>query len=248
MLAIIIEGVIGDFSSAQAYFPTNQQDGILPSVGHPFVVLNDGTLSLPLIDPINVRGLTVAQSRNAITKAYVDQEFLKDANNASVVLLRKRTVNVTVLHDRQERGYGVTVKLPADRAQAIVAMAQTGPFDVYGDVRVIGKGNRNRLKEGDIVQVSSKRQGYFYSGGLTVGGRHKLPQNRPLNPLQAIALAGGYKQSPRRLPGGLQVPRIAPTRVTIVRANRAAFTISYAQLLANPNAYLIQPGDTIIPR
>jgi len=130
-----------------------------------------------------IRGMTVTQARTAIAKAYVDQNIIKYATNASVVLLRKRTVNVTVLHDRQERGYGVSVKLPSDRVQAIVAMA----------------------------------------GGV-------------------------QRQSPLLLPRGIRVPRVVPTRVTIVRANRPTFTISYAQLLRNPNAYYIQPGDTIIPR
>ena len=61
-------------------------DGILPKndaassidvqVGHPIHVLDDGTVSLPLVLPLHVSGLTLSQAKAAISKAYIDSRIL----------------------------------------------------------------------------------------------------------------------------------------------------------------------------
>ncbi|MEI6525804.1 MAG: polysaccharide biosynthesis/export family protein, partial [Planctomycetota bacterium] len=50
---------------------TSQLD---PSLGFPIAVINDGTIQLPNLEPIKVRGLTIDQTRDLIRKYYLDSE------------------------------------------------------------------------------------------------------------------------------------------------------------------------------
>ncbi|MBX3423863.1 MAG: polysaccharide biosynthesis/export family protein [Pirellulaceae bacterium] len=70
-----------------------------PSTGFPLTILDDGTISLPLLKPIEVEGLTLDQARDKIRQTYVDAEILQEEQELSpvVTLIRKRQVNVTVV-------------------------------------------------------------------------------------------------------------------------------------------------------
>jgi len=70
-----------------------------PSTGFPLTVLDDGTISLPLLKPIEVEGLTLDQARDKIRQSYVDADILKEDQELSpiVTLVRKRQINVTVI-------------------------------------------------------------------------------------------------------------------------------------------------------
>lgn len=70
-----------------------------PSTGFPLTVLDDGTISLPLLKPIEVEGLTLDQARDKIRQSYVDADILKEDQEVSpiVTLVRKRQINVTVI-------------------------------------------------------------------------------------------------------------------------------------------------------
>lgn len=70
-----------------------------PSTGFPLTILDDGTISLPLLKPIEVEGLTLDQTRDKIRQMYILAEVLKEDQEFSpiVTLVRKRQVNVTVV-------------------------------------------------------------------------------------------------------------------------------------------------------
>ena len=245
VVAVIVQGVTVEFNDAPVHMP-KEGDGTFPAVGHPMVVLRDGTLPMPLIDPISVRGLTVTQARDKIGRVYKDQRILKKDNLVTLSLMRKRTVNVSVLHDNPYLGTRVVsnVQVPADKRNVIQALAQSGTFDAGGKVSVIQSGTGRRmssssqLKEGDMVHIQSKPAGYFFTGGNLRGGQYALPNDRPMNALQAISAAGGLRQQ------GL----FGPSEVTIIRSGGGAIRMSYAQLLNQPNAVRILRGDTLIVR
>jgi hypothetical protein len=82
-----------------------EQDSQLdPSLGFPVAVINDGTIQLPLLEPIKVKGLTVDQARELIRKYYLDAKILTDAGRLRpiVTLVKERTYNIVVV--RQDIG------------------------------------------------------------------------------------------------------------------------------------------------
>jgi hypothetical protein len=70
-----------------------------PSIGYPVAVINDGTIQLPFLAPIKVKGLTVDQTRELIRKYYLDTKILTDSSRLRpiVTLLKERTYNVVVV-------------------------------------------------------------------------------------------------------------------------------------------------------
>lgn len=80
------------------HFP-EPQSTLPPSTGFPLTILEDGTISLPLLKPIEIEGLTVDQARDKIRQSYIDAEILKEEQEVSVVvtLIRKRQIVVTVV-------------------------------------------------------------------------------------------------------------------------------------------------------
>lgn len=130
-------------------FPT-EKSNLPPSTGYPFTVLEDGTISLPLIRPLKVRGLTLDQARDKIRKEYIDSKILKDDQgqfvSPVVTLIRERQYNVVVIrqdksfqyspYQNQNIGRGVyagdesatgnVVKLPAYQNDILHALMETG--------------------------------------------------------------------------------------------------------------------------
>lgn len=76
-----------------------------PSTGFPITILEDGTISLPLIKPIKVEGLTTDQTRDRIREAYVESKILKEDEQRKVspvvTIIKKRQVNVIVVRQDQ---------------------------------------------------------------------------------------------------------------------------------------------------
>ncbi len=119
-----------------------------PSTGFPFTVLEDGTISLPLIRPLKVKGLTLDQTRDLIRKSYVESKILMEDGNQFVspvvTLIRERDYNIVVIRQdmgsiggtqQQGRGgvqgadqsaRGNIVKLPAYQNDVLHALMETG--------------------------------------------------------------------------------------------------------------------------
>jgi hypothetical protein len=83
-------------------FPDMSSD-LPPSTGFPTTILDDGTISLPLLRPVEVEGLTLDQARDKIRQSYVDAEILKADQEISpiVTLMRKRQTTITVIRQDQ---------------------------------------------------------------------------------------------------------------------------------------------------
>lgn len=130
------------------HFP-EQEDTLPPSTGFPITIIEDGTISLPLLEPLKIEGLTTDQTRELIRKSYVDARILPDESEVSplVSIIKKRHVNVVVIRQDQviannlleqvnRTGRGVTgsdqsaestvVKLDAFENDILHALTETG--------------------------------------------------------------------------------------------------------------------------
>lgn len=147
VLGVYIEGVLGRREEVPpVYFPEN---GVVPpSLGYPIPVRDDGTLSLPMIEPINVRGMTLSQAEETIREAYTCKKSILQPGRERILVSLQKPRSYRVLVIRQEaggdagasaaggqgqlnlgvvkRGTGRIVDLPAYRNDVLHALAETG--------------------------------------------------------------------------------------------------------------------------
>ena len=117
ILGIYIEGILPTTSPDQppelppVHFP--DKDSVLPpSLGFPVPIVEDGTISLPLIKPLPVAGMTLQQVRELIRRSYFESKILTDTQERVftpiVSLIQKRTYNVIVVRqDGSGTGMGM---------------------------------------------------------------------------------------------------------------------------------------------
>jgi protein involved in polysaccharide export with SLBB domain len=158
VLGIWVDGVLGDVNKVpipvhtSALLTTREQRAMPPSAGYPFTVREDGTLRLPLLEPINVRGLGLNETEDTIRKAYIGTKILPPGIKLLVTLLQKRQYEIIVL--RQEatafgigaeggfatqgkRGAGFVINLTAYENDVLHALSVTGGLpglDAYNQV------------------------------------------------------------------------------------------------------------------
>ncbi len=93
------------------HFPTDKSD-LPPATGFPITILEDGMISLPLVKPIKVAGLTEDQARDLIRKTYIDAKILKEDETRRispiVTVIKKRQINVVVIRQDQAQQGGMT--------------------------------------------------------------------------------------------------------------------------------------------
>jgi hypothetical protein len=147
VLGIFIPFVLGKEDEAPpVHFP---EDGSqLPSLGFPVPVREDGKLNLPLVDPIDVSGLSLAQATEVIRKTYVQAGILKEGSEKVVATLqRRRQIRVLVIREESgskenvtKRGTGDIVDLPAYENDVLTALSRTGGLpglDAQNEIFVI---------------------------------------------------------------------------------------------------------------
>ncbi len=169
VLGVFIENVLGEFGSAPPVQIPDPNSDLPPAIGFPVPVREDGTVSLPLVDPIPVRGLTVQQAEALITRAYREgpTPILIKRGRIIVTQLRKRTNRVFVVRqdnsassqgiqfagraqsrivndrtDQSSRGF--VLQLPAGQNDIFTALSQTGGIpgvNAKAEIRVL-RGNR----------------------------------------------------------------------------------------------------------
>lgn len=133
VVSILIEGIVGEFRSAQVHMPSGH-DGTLPTIGTPFLIQADGSLTLPYVDPISVRGLTISEARKKIEQVYASAKVLTQPNRVYLSLMRKRTVSAIVIRSGTNPS-AQRVQMPADRATVIVVSAPAGLYDPHATVQ-----------------------------------------------------------------------------------------------------------------
>ncbi len=103
VLGIYIETVIGK-SDEPPPVHYSEDKATEPSLGFPVPIREDGTVALPLVDPIKLTGLTLTQATLAIRRAYtIERKILPEGKDRILVTLqRKRKHKVLVI--REEAG------------------------------------------------------------------------------------------------------------------------------------------------
>ena len=176
VLGVFIENVLGEFGSAPPVQIPDPNSDLPPAIGFPVPIREDGTISLPLVAPIPVRGLTVQQAEALITRAYREgpNPILIKRGRIIVTQLRKRTNRVFVVRQdnslssrgSQQQGNGAVgavnnrsdqssrgfvLQLPAEENDVFTALSQTGGIpgvNAKAEIRVL-RGNRLQTAERD---------------------------------------------------------------------------------------------------
>lgn len=212
VLGIYIEGVLGDAEeSPPIHFP-DESSNLAPAVGYPMPVRDDGTLSLPLVEPLLVQGMTIAEVERAIREEYtINRQILQPDNERIIVsLIKERTTRVIVIREDggerqaasmmqqmqfqaqlgpERRGAGHVVNLPAYQNDVMHALAETGGMP--------GLSAKNEIKivKAKYVNESLSQQVEGYHGNF-----HQMnPCNCPPPPPDAP----GVIRIPLRLPPGV---------------------------------------------
>ncbi len=144
LLAVYIEGVLGQREQPPPVVQFAQEPGAgapPPAVGYPIPVQEDGTLVLPLIPPIEVKGMSVIKVQERVRQTYIDRGILKEgAVRVLVSLVKPRTYHVTVIRQDSggvvfsaggtlapsRRGTGVPLDLPAYQNDLLNALSRSG--------------------------------------------------------------------------------------------------------------------------
>jgi hypothetical protein len=169
MLAVSVAGIIPPNTTElpppisfttlnREYYPPG---GMLnaPGFGLPLTVKSDGTVTMPLIDPVPVVGLTLTQAAEAIRNSYLTKDVVKEGKDQiNVTLLRSRVNRILVLREDaslsaaavirkgeailHKRGSGQIVDLPAYESDVLHALTASGGLpgvDATNEVWILRK-------------------------------------------------------------------------------------------------------------
>ena len=152
IMGIYIEGALGKRDEVP---PINlpQVENIPPSIGFPIPVGEKGDISLPLVNKVHVKGMSLDEAQQAILDAYLaqDEPFLKENNRVLVTLVRPRQARILVIREDapsqrpstndptfrlfgsapsldagRAQGTGFVLELPETEADVLSALAKSG--------------------------------------------------------------------------------------------------------------------------
>ena len=146
VLGVYVEGILGQVDEIPPVYTPNEA-GVAPALGFPVRVGRDGTIALPLVEPIDVRGKSIREVDAAIRRAYEegDDQLLQPGQNRILVTLqRPRAHRIVVIRQESgqtqanpntlqetvaqfsKKGTGEVVMLPAYQNDVLHAIATTG--------------------------------------------------------------------------------------------------------------------------
>ena len=96
---MFIEGVLGESDTAPPVMMPPPGSGLPPSIGFPIHVREDGTISIPLIPDLLVRGKSIKEVEKQINKAFKagDEAILKPHARIIVTLLLRRGSQISAV-------------------------------------------------------------------------------------------------------------------------------------------------------
>ena len=144
-----------------------------PAFGLPLQVRADGTLTMPLLDPVPVAGLTLTQAAEAIRRGYRDSDVVKEGKDQiNVTLLRSRVNRILVLREDasleaaavirkgeavlHKRGSAQVVDLPVYESDVLHALTISGGLpgvDAMNEIWVLRK---TTLQANDFETVRAR--------------------------------------------------------------------------------------------
>ena len=201
VLGIFIEGLFaGEDPSAptipQVTFPEPGSD-LSPSMGLPYPIREDGTIALPYLGSVAVRGLTLEQAEELIGRLYDDKQLFT-GSKPIVSLMLKRTYRVFVIRQDNQFGMqnagaaqlsrqavsqrtdyssrGFVLQLPAYRNDLLNALTETGGMpgvNAKAEVKILrGKDSDYRKREEQL------RLFFMQYGTSNIGGMlPELPED-----------------------------------------------------------------------
>lgn len=227
VLGVFVEGVLGAFEDAPPVQLPAPDSDLPPAIGYPVPIREDGTLSLPLVKPIPVRGLTIQQAEALIQRAYRGgpEPILKEDGRIIVTLMRERTYRVFVVRqdnsnsqrgnqfqgqarsvgvtDRSDQsGRGFVLQLPAYKNDVLNALSQTGGLpgvNAKAEVRVL---------RGDRIDMARRDE------QLQEFARTNPASSFPYDIIPKIADESNSISIPMRLKPG-EVPNIVPDDIIL---------------------------------
>jgi protein involved in polysaccharide export with SLBB domain len=221
ILGVYIEGVLPFNAPDQPPEPppVNYPDAaslLDPSIGYPTPVQEDGTIFLPLIEPVQIRGLTLEQAREKIKQAYIEARILTPGRAQPVVnVIKERTYNVIVVRQdvggasgqgvvRQtnESASGGLYKLPAYQNDILHALMLSGGLpgvNARNEVQVLRANEADQRKRDEFVRA-------FYAAQEPYKDPCLCPPSLPDDP--------SIVRIPLRLPPGV-IPAIRPDDVIL---------------------------------
>jgi len=181
VLGVYIRNITGDEKGLPPVI-TYPESRLPPSIGFPFVIREDGTVSLPMAkEPIKVAGMSLSDAEKEIKRKYVDEwEILKPENASIIVTLQKQHTNaIYVLRqdsgavsygggslNNTKRGTGVVLDLQFNESDVATALSKTGGLpglDAKNEV-LIFHGAYRPDRDGRTVMPDLKK----LKSGLTV--------------------------------------------------------------------------------
>lgn len=264
ILGVYIEGIL-PYSSADkppepppVNLPT-EQSTLDPSIGFPIVVQENGTISLPSIEPIKVKGMTIEQVTTLVKKAYLDAKIVQDNARLqpSVTLMQERTYNVVVVRQdvavqnpfwqaanqnggrgnyvrgSDQSSSGKMIKLPAYQNDVLHALMSSGGLpgiNAKNEVKIL-KASRVNQKERDLF-VQQFYQTYFSNPNPC-----SCPPPLPDDP--------NIVKIPMRLPPGV-VPTFRPEDILLEEGDVIYIESRDAEVFYTGG--MLAGGEWLIPR
>lgn len=266
VLAVFAEDVLGIRGTIPVQPNIDPQAAKPAAQGYPVTVQSDGTIQLPEVPSIKVRGLTVNEVRAAIVKAItVDKKLiLPGKERVTVDLLKPRQYSVLVIRDDADgaKNAGHALKLDAYKNDVLEALTRTGGMPGPGAknevivrrndaartvVRIPLKSRPGEaitladadvtLHDGDTVHVEARMMETYTIVGGPGCGEHRLPRDTDLRVLEALSKA--------------MCPAPACGPVTILRPvgtqRQVPILVDLDEATRDPREnVLILPGDTIV--
>ena len=172
-LGIYIQGITGDKDiPPPVHFP---DEGGQPALGYPVPIRDDGYISLPLVAPVRVTGLTIGEAEAKIVRAYTkDKKILLEGSEKIIVTLMKpRSYNVLVIRedvvgssqtalnrnqiflDEATQSESFSIDLPAYENDVLHALSETGglPTERAKNEIIVLRGGLNNSNSDSIVQA-----------------------------------------------------------------------------------------------
>jgi hypothetical protein len=196
VLAIYIPGVLGTVSpefqvvgeTPPINYPTDPE--MPPTIGFPITVRGDGTVSLPQVPPISLRGMTLAQAEQAIRHAYTSPKEVLSVGKERILVSLQRPREYRVLVFRQETSS--TQGSLQDQGQSNLGSTRRGT----------GRIVRLKANENDVLHALARVEGADGLPGLDAENaiyviRRRFANCSPYGPAPFAAAPASYAATPQ---------------------------------------------------
>lgn len=164
------------------------------------LVLQDGTIFMPLVENVPAAGLTISELNKALVKRYLDGEFMLDPQfMIRPVQVDSRLAELRSAVDRRQGvgGQGLTVNVAPDGTIQVVGLGDVWAqgmtkTELKHEINArYAQNNFLGLDVEPILVTPAPRSAYVLGQVATPGA---VPLTKPMTVMQAIAVAGGDLQ------------------------------------------------------